>query len=140
MPHSRALTRLARVRLARPGAHNMQTNAHTVKKSDHKSAINFFKSTPAHLGTQLRACGARVRVQRVCVRAASAVILVATLDSVEHTFNAKAPLRLLAYESPPIRIVQTAGARRWMRQTLALVSALERTRVVAMAVELMGMR
>ena len=140
MPHSRALTRPARARLARPGTHNTQTNTHAVKKSDHKSEIIFFKSTPAHLGTQLHACGARVCVQRACARAASAVILVATLDGVEHAFNAKASSRVRASKSPPIRVAQTTNVGRWMRPSLALVNALERARVVAVAVELMGTR
>ena len=57
-----------------------------------------------------------------------------------HTLDACSPPRLRTCKYPHARIAQTAGARRWMRPTLASIGALERARVVATADELMGTR
>jgi hypothetical protein len=57
-----------------------------------------------------------------------------------YSFDAKTSPRVRASKSPPIRVAQTTNVGRWMRPTLVSVGALERARVVAMAVELMGTR
>jgi len=139
MPHSCALNRPERARLARPGAHNMQTSTPMMKKSDCKNQ-NSFSTT---------ACPQKVprdsRTSSVCARnacARQAHRLRCWNEFWRHTnrpFDAYASSRLCATESRPERVAQTAGARRWMRPTPASVGALERARVNVMAVELMGM-
>ena len=61
-----------------------------------------------------------------------------TMSRAHRWFDARAQCPLRTINSLPIRVAQTAGARRWMRPTLASVGELERARVVATADELMG--